>query len=68
MPTTPCPGPCPGGVRSSGKYLCLGCWSDLPMAARRALNRRDSSAMDRLQELYRQLTAGVPLAQIEVTP
>lgn len=37
------------------------------MTARRALNRRDSKAMDRLQELHRQLAAGVPPAAIEVT-
>jgi hypothetical protein len=68
MTATPCPGPCPNGIRGSGKYLCLGCWSDLPMAARRALNGRDSKAMDRLQELYRQLSAGVPLAEVQVSP
>lgn len=67
MTNTRCPG-CPSGMKGPGKYLCLGCWNTLPMAQRRLLNRRDSHAMDRLQELYRQLAAGVPLAEIGVTP
>ncbi|MFF6985636.1 hypothetical protein [Streptomyces sp. NPDC010273] len=66
MAPTRCPG-CPDGMKGPGKYLCLGCWSTLPMAARRLLNRRDSHAMARLQELYRQVTAGVPLAEIHIT-
>jgi hypothetical protein len=54
-------------MKGPGKYLCLGCWSTLPMAARRLLNRRDSRAYARLRELHRQLDRGVPLAEIRIT-
>lgn len=67
MAVTRCPG-CPTGMRGPGKYLCLGCWSTLPMPQRRLLNRCDSRAMARLQELYTQLAEGVPPAEITVTP
>lgn len=67
MTTTRCPG-CPSGMKGPGKYLCLGCWNTLPLPQQRLLNRRDSHAMDRLQELYRQLAAGVPLPEVTVTP
>lgn len=63
-----CPGPCDEGVRSSGKYLCLSCWSDLPMPARRALSRRDAQAFARLRELHAQLQAATPLGEIAVSP
>jgi hypothetical protein len=49
-------------------YLCRNCWSSLPAPARRALSRRDSAAFARLRELHQQLDAGVPLADIQVTP
>jgi len=49
-------------------YLCATCWSALPNTARRALNRRDKTAFLRLRELHQQLDAGVPLADIQVTP
>lgn len=49
-------------------YLCGNCWSSLSATARRALNRRDKSAFLRLRELHKQLDAGVPLADIQVTP
>lgn len=68
MSYTTCPGPCDNGVRGSGKYLCLGCWSGLPMPARRALNRRGPAAIARLQELYAQLAAGIPLADVRISP
>lgn len=67
MTTRPCPG-CPTGVKGPGKYLCLSCWRSLPMAARRALSRRDRQAIDRLQELYRQLAKGVAPGEIEIAP
>lgn len=67
MTTTRCPA-CPSGRKGTGKYLCLSCWSTLPVAARRHLNRRDSRAFARLRELHTQLAAGVPLAEIEVSP
>lgn len=67
MTHTRCPG-CPDGVKGPGKYLCYGCWSSLTMATRRALKLRDRKAINRLQELYRQLSAGVPHAEITVTP
>ncbi|MEU1275290.1 hypothetical protein [Streptomyces sp. NPDC005799] len=64
--TTPCPS-CQQ-PKGPGKYLCYPCWGNLPGLARRALSRRDSKAMARLQELRLQLAIGVPLAEIEVTP
>lgn len=67
MTATRCPG-CPSGMKGAGKYLCLGCWSTLSMAARRALTRRDATAFARLRELHRQLAGGVPLAEIRITP
>jgi hypothetical protein len=54
-------------MKGPGKYLCLGCWNTLPMAARRMLNRRDSRAFTRLRMLHRQLGRGVPLAEIRIT-
>lgn len=70
MTKTPCPGPCPNGLRGAGQYLCFGCWCGLSAAAQRALKRRNprSKAVARLQELHRQLRAGVPLAEIQVSP
>jgi hypothetical protein len=55
-------------MKGPGKYLCLGCWSMLPMATRRALYQRGRGALGRLQELYDQIHAGVPLAEIRITP
>lgn len=49
-------------------YLCPNCWKQLLAHTRRALNRRDSQAFARLRELHRQVDAGVPLAEIQVTP
>lgn len=49
-------------------YLCRDCWFNLPQAARVALRRSDDLAIQRLQELLDQLTDGVPLHEIEVTP
>lgn len=67
MTATRCPG-CPSGMKGPGKYLCLGCWNSLSMPTRRALNRRDRQARERLRELYDQINAGVSLHRIEVTP
>jgi len=67
MTATRCPA-CPSGMKGPGKYLCLGCWSGLTALARRALNRRDSKSMARLQDLYGQIASGVPLDEIQVTP
>ncbi|MFI1723889.1 hypothetical protein [Streptomyces sp. NPDC020489] len=64
--TTPCP--CCRQPKARSLYLCSLCWGTLPGLTRRALSRRDSKAMDRLQELHRQLAAGRPLAEIQVTP
>lgn len=50
------------------KYLCPACWNSLPAPTRHALNRRDSHATTRLRELHQQIDAGVPLAEIRVTP
>jgi len=55
-----------GTPRPPRTYLCRNCWPSLPAAARHALNRADNHA--RLRELHRQLDAGVPLADIQVTP
>jgi hypothetical protein len=62
--------PCPScrQPKGPGKYLCLDCWNSLSGPARRALNRRGSMAVARLQELYSQLANGVPLDEIQVTP
>ncbi|TXS35139.1 hypothetical protein EAO77_37705 [Streptomyces sp. t39] len=62
--------PCPScrQPKSPRRYLCLACWCQLSDAARRALSRRDSQAMARLRELHRQLEAGVPPADIAVSP
>lgn len=49
-------------------YLCPGCWGQLPPAARRALNQRGDHAVTRLRELHRQVDAGVPLCEVQVTP
>jgi hypothetical protein len=48
-------------------YLCWTCWTALPVDTRRALNRRDSSAFRRLQQLLDHLNAGVPLHEITIT-
>lgn len=64
--TTPCHG-C-GNPRPPRTYLCRNCWALLPAPARRALNRRDKTAFLRLRELHKQLDAGVPLTEIQVTP
>ena len=66
MTTTPCPS-C-RQPKDTGKYLCWACWGNLRGPARRALSRRDTQARARLIELHRQLAAGVPLAEIGVTP
>ncbi|MGW0566116.1 hypothetical protein [Streptomyces tauricus] len=67
MTGTPCKGGC-RGTRQPHRYLCLTCWHALPAAARRALARSDAHAVARLRELHRQLEAGIPLTEIEVTP
>lgn len=54
--------------RRTGQYLCRACWFKIPGPSRSALNLRDSQAMVRLRELHTQLTADVPLAEIQVTP
>jgi hypothetical protein len=61
--------PCPACRRpkTAGLYLCRTCWPQLPLAARRALYRRDARALARLRALLAQIEAGVPLNQIEVT-
>lgn len=65
MAPTRCPA-CPDGMKGPGKYLCITCWFALSDVTRRALNRRDKQAMARLQELYGQITNGVPLAEIRI--
>ncbi|MGA5506850.1 hypothetical protein [Streptomyces umbrinus] len=54
--------------RRPGQYLCRADWYRLPSHTRQLLNRRDSKALARLRELHDQLTSGIPLAEIEVTP
>lgn len=51
-------------------YLCGSCWDQLATATRRALNRKDGRAQPiaRLRQLHTQLDAGIPLAEIWVTP
>ncbi|MFJ8842970.1 hypothetical protein ACIRFF_08710 [Streptomyces cyaneofuscatus] len=62
---TKCPA-CRTRPKGTGKYLCLACWSGLPMPVRRALTRRDAQAMARLRSLHAQLDQGVPLGEITV--
>lgn len=66
MSATPCPS-CRQRSRRPGQYLCPACWAALPAPARRALSQRGTKAMSRLQELYEQLTNGVPPHQIQIT-
>lgn len=63
--TTPCPAHC-GRDRRRDQYLCGCCWDSLPAPTRRALSRRDRSAVARLRQLHTQLDAGVPLSEIKV--
>lgn len=62
--------PCPKcrEPKNPAHYLCRACWFSLSAAARRALNRRDTIAAQRLLELHRQIRRQVPLAEIVVTP
>lgn len=55
--------------RDPRKYLCRLCWGQLPTATRTALNRRGNraAALERVRELYRQIDAGVQLADIRIT-
>jgi hypothetical protein len=53
--------------RRPGQYLCRTCWLKIPGPERSALNQRDDQAITRLRELHSQLTAGVPLHEIQVT-
>ena len=53
-------------AKRANVYICGGCWATLQPAARRALNRRDDRALQRLRELLDQLAAGVPLYRIEI--
>ncbi|MFB6423654.1 hypothetical protein ACFCXC_18200 [Streptomyces microflavus] len=64
--TTTCPG-CRTRPKGTGRYLCLSCWSTLPMPTRRELRRRDPQAFARLRSLHTQLDQGVPLTEIAVT-
>ncbi|MFJ7034901.1 hypothetical protein ACIQUE_29160 [Bacillus cereus] len=52
--------------RNPRTYLCRSCWYQLPVTTRVRLTRPDSYALARLRELNGQLTAGVPLGEIEV--
>jgi hypothetical protein len=67
MAETRCMG-CGSETKGPDKYLGRNCWGSLSVAARRALNRRDSKATARVQDLYRQIRAGVPLGEIQVSP
>lgn len=64
---TRCPVRC-GRDKGTGKYLCYDCWKQLRLPVRRALQRTDMKAMDRLQQLYDQIARDVPLAEITVSP
>lgn len=61
--------PCPScrAPRPAGRYLCEGCWDQLPAPTRRALTRRDGLARQRLRELFDQVHGGRVLSEIEVT-
>lgn len=64
------PPKCPvdSAAKPARMYLCRGCWYTLRPAARRALNKRDMHATNRLRELYRQIHDDVPLHEIAITP
>lgn len=64
-PTSRCPA-CQA-PKPARHYLCGSCWTLLPTAARRALNRRDGQAFARLRELHRHVDRGRPLAELEIT-
>ncbi|MFF3096749.1 MULTISPECIES: hypothetical protein [Streptomyces] len=49
-------------------YLCGPCWRALPLAARRALDKRDGKALARLRQLHAHIDSGRPLAELEITP
>lgn len=65
MRTTPCRS-C-GSRCQPGHYLCGNCWSQLRLAVRRALCKRDAKALARLRQLHDQIDAGIPLSEIGVT-
>jgi hypothetical protein len=67
MPATARPCPACTRPRAAGHYLCWRCWHALPADTRQALNRRDSHAMRRLQQLLAEITAGTPLADIHLS-
>jgi hypothetical protein len=52
--------------RRPGQYLCPPCWRGLTAAARRALNRNDRRALERMHSLHTQLRGGRRLDQIEI--
>lgn len=54
--------------KAPGQYLCRRCWFSLTPDVRRALNRVDSGAYDRLRELLDAIRDGVPLGEIRVSP
>lgn len=62
-----CPG-CGGERRSLKVYLCENCWLLLSPWVRESLKRRDSLATARLMQLRRQLSAGIPVEEVRVSP
>jgi len=59
---------CSARDKGPNKFLCVECWGQLPLPARRALKRTDTRAMPRLRELYDQIYERVPLTEIVITP
>ncbi|MCX5326350.1 hypothetical protein [Streptomyces sp. NBC_00120] len=64
-------GPCPACRTPKGTrlYLCVGCWSQVPAAARGALSERGdrARAIARLRQLHDHVNAGQPLGDLEIT-
>lgn len=52
--------------RARTHYLCPVCWYALTPDTRRQLLRRDAGAIRRLRQLYEQIGAGTPLADIHI--
>lgn len=67
MVSTSCPG-CRVRERPGGTYLCYDCWGQLRLPVRRALGRPDMPAMRRLQDLFGQINAGIPLDDTNIVP
>jgi hypothetical protein len=58
---------CCGAVKEEGKYLCLGCWNQIPGQERYKLSKRDNRSGVRLLEMSKQFARGIPPEEIKVS-